>query len=392
MPSLRLSLLSVASVCLLLSACAGGSSETGAAGSSGGGTAGATGAAGTGSGTAGAGGQSGTTGSGGTTGNAGAGGGIAGNGAAGTGGATGSAGQSGSAGTTGSAGRGGTAGATGVAGQGGSTGAAGSAGRGGTGGQAGSAGGGGRGGTTGSAGTGGATATGFFSDGFESGTVGMQPPGWMNFIAYVANNSMNPSGTTMAVVDSTRAHSGTKSVKVHGGSSPAQLTRALPTGTNKLYVRAWIYLTRQLGLNTGTNHDTLIGIRRNPNGADDEVRFGEVLGAQGKGALGTNVVPSDDFSPRLATVTTATVAPNRWACFEVAFLADQPQHTLSAWVDGTMVHSVTSPTAWEHGNEQATWLTGRFVQVIMGWQSFSGVDTDLWIDDVVLSTSPIGCN
>jgi hypothetical protein len=28
----------------------------------------------------------------------------------------------------------------------------------------------------------------------------------------------------------------------------------------------------------------------------------------------------------------------------------------------------------------------------MGWQSFSGIDTDLWIDDVVLSNSPIGCN
>jgi hypothetical protein len=40
----------------------------------------------------------------------------------------------------------------------------------------------------------------------------------------------------------------------------------------------------------------------------------------------------------------------------------------------------------------ATWMTGKFVQFIMGWQSFSGIDTDLWIDDVALSTAPIGCN
>src|SRR4029077_18422219 len=103
---------------------------------------------------------------------------------------------------------------------------------------AGAAGAGGRGGAAGSAGSGGSSSTGFFSDNFESGTVGMQPAGWNNFIAYQANTA-NPSGTTLALVDTAHAHSGTKSVHFHGGQSPVQLTRALPTGTNKLYVRAW---------------------------------------------------------------------------------------------------------------------------------------------------------
>ena len=34
----------------------------------------------------------------------------------------------------------------------------------------------------------------------------------------------------------------------------------------------------------------------------------------------------------------------------------------------------------------------EFGEVILGWQSFSNVDTDVWIDDIVLSNSPIGCN
>ena len=389
MTSFRLSLLAVASVCLLLSACAGGSGETGAAGSSGGGTGGTTGAAGTGQS-----GTSGTAGIAGTTGSAGAGGSLAGAAGTGTAGTTGSAGQSGSAGTTGTAGRGGTgggtAGATGVAGQGGTTGAAGSsAGRGGTG-QGGSAGAGGRGGTTGSAGsagTGGATATGFFSDGFESGTNGMQPAGWDNFIAYIAKGS-NPNGATLALVDSTRAHSGTKSVKVHGGQQPAQLTRPLPTGTNKLYARAWIWFTRQLGMNPGANHETLLGIRKAAGSANDEVRFGEI-----KGVIGTNEVPTDNISPKMAQWGMGpVVAPNGWRCIEVAFLADQAQHTLTAWADGVMVHAITAPDQWQNGNLPANWMNGKFVEFIMGWQSFSNVDTDLWIDDVVLSNSPIGCN
>ena len=55
-----------------------------------------------------------------------------------------------------------------------------------------------------------------------------------------------------------------------------------------------------------------------------------------------------------------------------------------------MVHSVTAPDQWQNGTLPANWLNGKFVEVIMGWQSFSGVDTDLWIDDVVLSNSPVG--
>jgi hypothetical protein len=232
----------------------------------------------------------------------------------------------------------------------------------------------------------------FLTEGFETGTVGMGPPGWHTFLAYNVDTA-NPNGTALALVDSTRAHSGTKSLHVHGGSSPGEITRALASGTNKLYVRAWIYLTRQLGQNTGTNHDHLIALRKTPGSASDEVRFGEVLGGQSKGVLGTNDALSDDFSPKLAMPTTTMVAPNRWTCFEVAFLGDQAQNALYAWVDGTLVHSITStPAQWEHGSLSANWLSGKFGEAVLGWHSLSNVDTDLWIDDIALSNSMIGCN
>jgi hypothetical protein len=37
-------------------------------------------------------------------------------------------------------------------------------------------------------------------------------------------------------------------------------------------------------------------------------------------------------------------------------------------------------------------MNGKFKEAIPGWPSFSGINTDGWMDDIVLSTSPIGCD
>jgi hypothetical protein len=215
----------------------------------------------------------------------------------------------------------------------------------------------------------------------------MKPAGWDTFVAWTKNGA-NPQGNTLALVDTTRAHGGSKSVHFRGGGEPAMITRPLPTGTNRLHVRAWVYLTRQLGMNPGANHETLIGIRRLSGEANDEVRFGEI-----KGVIGTNEVPSDNISPRMDRWGMGpVVAANRWACIEVAFLADQAQHTLLAWADGVMVHSITAPDQWQNGALPANWMNGKFVEAIFGWHSFSGVNTEVWMDDLALGTDRIGCN
>jgi hypothetical protein len=289
-------------------------------------------------------------------------------GAAGTGFSGGSAGVS--AGTGGAPPTGGGAGLGGTAGSSPQGGA-------GAGGSAGDSGGGGK-------------ATGFLVEDFESGTVGQQPAGWDNFIAY-QKNGPNPNGTTLALVDSTRAHGGTKSVKFHGGSNPAMITKPLPANTARLYVRAWIYITRQLGMNPGANHETLIGIRKTSGNANDEVRFGEI-----KGVIGTNEVPTDNISPKMERWGMGPVVPaNTWACIEVAFLGDLPTHELRAWHNGTLIHEITSSMndQWQNGPmPSAAWMSGKFNEIILGWQSFSSADVDLWMDDLILSNSPIGCN
>jgi hypothetical protein len=233
-----------------------------------------------------------------------------------------------------------------------------------------------------------AVVTPFFSEDFESGMAGKQPAGWDTFLAW-QKNVVNPFfDGTLALVDTLHAHGGHNAVHFHGGGSPAMLTRPLPAGTNKLYVRAWVFQARQLGMNPGANHETLIGIRKSAGSANDEVRFGEI-----KGVIGTNEVPTDNIAPKFAQWGMGPAfPPNTWACFEVAFLGGQPQHVLSAWINGTLVHSITAPDQWNNGPMPATWLNGKFVEVMFGWHSFSNITNDVWMDDIALAIERIGCN
>ncbi|HEY2408570.1 MAG TPA: hypothetical protein VGI10_21335 [Polyangiaceae bacterium] len=312
---------------------------------------------------------------------------VAGSGGGGTSG-TGAGGApfGGSAGVAG----GSASGSAGVSG--GSAGSAGIGG-GGTGGVGGSGvGGGSAGSSAGSAGSGtaGSTATGFFKADFETDTVGMQPAGFGNFLDYQAN-IMNPSSSgELAVTDSTHVHGGSKAVHMHGSGNPAFLTYTLPSGTNHLYLRAWVYLSRQLGANPDAqaNHETLMGINGNPGDVNNQARFGDI-----KGTIGVNDSKTDDISPLMAQWHMPPSIPaTTWSCVEVAFFGDTANNEMHAWVNGTDVLDVTTPSQWQNKVNGASWLTGKFTQAIFGWQSFSSYTADVWMDDIVLSNSAIGCN
>ncbi len=70
-----------------------------------------------------------------------------------------------------------------------------------------------------------------FSDDFESGTVDMPPADWDWVLGYDPG-AMNPNESMRAVVETSKAKSGTKSVHVvGGGNGPALLMKPLPQGT-----------------------------------------------------------------------------------------------------------------------------------------------------------------
>ena len=235
----------------------------------------------------------------------------------------------------------------------------------------------------GSLGSGGAPAGAILSADFESDMVGKQPSGWHNFFAYNTDTT-NPQGDLQAIVDATRPHGGKNSLHVKSSGSPAFLTMPLPANIKKLYVRGYFYMTRQLGQNPGANHETLFGIRKDK---DNEIRFGEI-----KGVIGVNEVPSDNISPKMELWGKGPlIAANKWACIEAAFIGDQAQNELHAWADGTEVLSVTMGDQWQNGVEPAAWLSGKWNEFMIGWQSFSSAANEIWIDDLVLAPTRINC-
>lgn len=227
-----------------------------------------------------------------------------------------------------------------------------------------------------------------FEEGFEAAGLDSVPAGWDTFVAWQANTASNQRGdAAFALVDGVRAHSGAQALYAKGGSLPAQIAHPLPDGTDRVYVRAWVWSSVQLGSSPGRNHETLIALRTGSGTVSDEVRFGEI-----KGVIGTNEVPSDDISPTQPQWGAGPViAAEGWRCVEVAFLADRVPHEVRAWSDGLLVHEITDASQWNNRVLGDTFLTGKFGEVVIGWHSFSQLDADVWFDDVVVASDRVGC-
>ena len=226
-----------------------------------------------------------------------------------------------------------------------------------------------------------------FAEDFEAAALDSVPAGWDSFVAWQVNAANEPGGQVFALVDDSRAHAGSRALHVRGGSNPAMLTRPLPANTARVFVRAYVWLSEDLGQNPGNNHETLIGLRGTPGQANSEVRFGEI-----KGVIGTNEVPSDDISPTMEQWGMGPViAAGQWACVEVAFVADEGPHRVEAWSDGVQVHLVDDPSQWNNMVLGDNFLDGKFVEFVIGWHSFSNWDHEVWFDDVVVALERVGC-
>jgi polyisoprenoid-binding protein YceI len=186
------------------------------------------------------------------------------------------------------------------------------------------------------------------------------------------------------LIDNTKSYNGSNSVHFKG--SPSQLMRSLPTGVTRLYMRAYVNMSKSMGADPADNHEHIMGVRKTTD-ANDEIRVGQI-----KGVLGTNEVPSDNIAPKQDKWGTGTkLNANTWYCIETGMLTDTAYDELYMWVDGTLVHSITSSADWNNGALGANWLDGKFKYAMFGFHSFSGNTADVWMDDIVVSTSRIGC-
>jgi hypothetical protein len=236
----------------------------------------------------------------------------------------------------------------------------------------------------------------FFFDDFEAGAPGEQPAAWGRWLNYTTTAGNTLDGQQFALLDNQDCASGNQCVHFHaeGATQPAMLTYELPANLTRLYVRAMVKTTKQVGNvapDSVSNHETMISLR-NRDVQEFELRFGDAKGAIGFNMVGPDrndaLVPKNDqwgMGP--------AISPNAWHCVELSFINDNPSspQALIA-LDGAQVRAATAVSDW-HVGVTPTWLNGLFVEVAIGWQSFSpSPGNDVWMDDVVLSESPIGCN
>lgn len=228
------------------------------------------------------------------------------------------------------------------------------------------------------------------NDDFESGAAGEVPPGWRTILGYGVVDS-SASGSA-AVLDSSRAHSGTRSVKIttSNAMAPHFIFQALPAGITKVFVRAWVYSPAQLGGGSaggGGDHAHIIGTLQTP-GSDDgqELRFGPVQRAY---LGGFSPKPGDAFTKAQPTVV---IPSNTWTCVEWA-VEDAPNFDrMYAWIGDQPLFAAESVDDWQNT------IDADFAKIIgyvsFGWRQFGSVAniSNIWFDDIAVGNSRVGCN
>lgn len=324
---------------------------------------------------------------------------------AGTGGSTGGQAGANTGGTGGAGASGGSgAGQSGGGGQGGSAGTSGAGGAlGGTAGTGGSAASGGAGaGAGGTAGTtGDPCAAAIFCDDFESYTVG-SPPGGM----WAARTDAGA-----VTVDSTEKVSGEKSVKVSteaggGGGALIRLMDAsvFPVPGNAYYGRMMFRLE---SAPTAAVHWTIIQGGGVVPGATHHAlyRYGGQHPVDDMGSfVGSQLMANYETPDWYSNMSTqgsdcwrhadSVVLPTGpFTCIEWQF--DGPNNGMRLWLDGTAVESLTvtgSGDGCVNAANDFAWSAPEFENLDLGWEFYQQDEArTAWIDDVVISTTRVGC-
>jgi hypothetical protein len=221
-------------------------------------------------------------------------------------------------------------------------------------------------------------------DGFENQT-GATPGGLWSTVY------PNCQGTGTASIDTTIAHSGTRSLRVDGGSTYCNHVFVRPsidvTGVGPVwYARFWVRHTTALP----TSHIAFVALRDANDGGNDLRMGGQ------NGALQWNRQSDDATLPAQSPAGVAQSVPlptTAWSCVE--FMVNGAQGTMQTWVNGTEVpglheDGVPTPDIDQQWLNRSTWRPA-LTDFRLGWESYAdGADT-LWFDDVALGSARIGC-
>ncbi|GEK20436.1 cellulose-binding domain-containing protein [Cellulomonas xylanilytica] len=224
--------------------------------------------------------------------------------------------------------------------------------------------------------------TALFCDGLESQTGTALSSPW-------TVTHPDCSGTGTASVDSTVAHSGTRSLKVVGTAGYcnhvfAQAAADLSTLPQSYYVRFYVrHTTAQ-----PTSHTTFLAMKDSADGGRDLRMGGQ------NGALQWNRSSDDATLPEQSPVgvSLSTALPTgSWHCVE---LLVEGSGRLTTWVDGSTVAGLVADGTATHDVDRQWYARSwapRLTDLRLGWESYGeGADT-LWYDDVAVAAARLGC-
>ncbi|HVY25623.1 MAG TPA: hypothetical protein VHB79_03700 [Polyangiaceae bacterium] len=228
-----------------------------------------------------------------------------------------------------------------------------------------------------SGGTGGAAASGCLAgvglcDDFEAYTDGQAPGGrWQSI--------KTPSSGTSLLVDSTKAFSGKQAVHIKvdlkGGGSVGVGTKAgdaaFAAGGDTRYVRFMLY---QAPMNVGGDlHARLVrlGTMNAPSGSNGTGYAFSLHSYPKPVSIQLESMNDVYVSTRIEPPT------DKWVCWEVQYGPGM----IGWWQDG---QTVNSPVPGK-------WSKVALEMLEIGFETFTQVSAELWIDDLVVDTKRIGC-
>ena len=218
-----------------------------------------------------------------------------------------------------------------------------------------------------------------FCDDFEAATAGaaLSAPWSGGFVG-----SSDATTDIVAVEDAAaHAHSGTKSVHVHGVDYQTFLSyhdaAVLPQAGGKIFVRAFVRF--DVAMTGGHNTFVLADTFAAPN-TGNAWRVGEMnqmlmmtVNGDAHGWL-SNQNFYTDGKPGVQ------FAAGAYTCLEL--MSDAPNQELEVWVDGVVVPDL-HVTSIVHEN---------YDFLHFGFEKYAGPASDFWFDDIAIGTQQIGCN
>jgi hypothetical protein len=227
----------------------------------------------------------------------------------------------------------------------------------------------GSGGASGGSG-GGATAmgcngfTGKFCDDFEAQTEGQAPQGDFTVDGPIT-------------VDTSKAYSGTKSLKITKPSPTGQLRFTKQFPLNDLHGRAMFYVGQvPQGSGNGPHWDLVVAIA-------DTGHNWEIGGMYGKWLF---IIDPPDTG-----VGAGAFPTGKWFClqWQYKFAGAGQDHTFVAKLDGTVMQNGMFTGSDAEGHH---WDAGPWKNLSIGLTSYQDpVDTDVWMDDIAFGEQEIAC-